>query len=374
MSRGGAAPDDNGRRSGMSRMKKLRLRAGRYSAPGTRPGTLATDPEASPPEIQVIAYGPDTLNEVVVTDAEGLRPLLGESPVLWVNVYGVGHGVSLQAIGDLFDIHPLTLEDVSNVHQRAKVEPYGQYLFVIARMPAGEPPETEQISMILGPAFVLTFQERPGDHFDPVRERIRAGRARMRGGGASYLAYALIDAVVDSYFPVLDQLAEELEALEEEVLTDPSSDTAGGIHSIRRTLLGLRKVVGPHAVNALLRGDSDLVTSQTELFLRDVYDHTVRITELAEAYRELSSDLMSMYLSAVSNRMNEVMKVLTIIASIFIPLGFIAGLYGMNFDPDVSRWNMPELGWPLGYPFALLLMLIVGGGFLWFVWRKGWLR
>jgi magnesium transporter len=359
----------------MSHKKRSRLRVGRYSAPGTRPGTLTTDPDAPPSEIQVIAYGPERLDELEVSDPAELRPLLGQAPVLWVNVHGVGHAESLQAVGDVFQLHPLALEDISNVHQRAKVEPYSEYLFAIARMPTGDPPNTEQISIILGRGFVLTFQEGQGDHFDPVRERIRLGGARMRNGGPDYLAYAVLDAVVDSYFPVLDRIGNHLETLEEEVLADPSPDTAARIHSIRRTLLGLRKVVGPHrdAVNALLRGGSDLITSQTELFLRDVYDHAVRITELAEAYRELSSDLMSIYLSVVSNRMNEVMKVLTIIASIFIPLSFIAGLYGMNFDPDASRWNMPELGWTVGYPFALLIMLLVAGGFLWFMWRKGWL-
>lgn len=359
----------------MRRLRPDRLRLGRYKPAGTAPGTLSTDPEATPPTIHVISYGPDEVRETDVDDPADLREMLGRSPVVWVDVHGVEHLGTLRAIGEVFDLHRLALEDVTSVGQRAKVEPYDSQLFVIVRMPTAHPPETEQVSLVFGEGFVLTFQQRSGDYFDPVRERIRKGGGLIRTLGSDYLAYALFDAVIDSYFPVLDGIGDQLETLEEIVLREPTQETVAQIHDTKRTLIALRKVIGPHreALNTLLRDDHGLISPQTNIFLRDVYDHAIRIAELGEAYRELSSDLMSTYLSAVSNRMNEVMKVLTIIASIFIPLSFVAGLYGMNFDPDVSRWNMPELGWPLGYPFALSLMAVIAGGFLWFVWKKGWL-
>jgi magnesium transporter len=359
----------------MIKPRRPRLRVGRYKPAGTAPGTLSVHPEATPPTIHVISYGPDGVQEMDVGDPADLRAMLGRLPVVWVDVHGVEHVETLRAIGEIFELHPLALEDVMSVGQRAKVEPYDSQLFVIIRMPTAHPPETEQVSLVLGQGFVLTFQQRSGDFFDPVRERIRKGGGLIRTLGSDYLTYALFDAVIDSYFPVLDGIGDRLETLEEVVLEEPTQETVADIHETKRTLIALRKVIGPHreAINTLLRNDHGLIGPQTSIFLRDVYDHAIRIAELGEAYRELSSDLMSTYLSALSNRMNEVMKVLTIIASIFIPLSFVAGLYGMNFDPAVSRWNMPELGWPLGYPFALSLMLIIGGGFLWFVWRKGWL-
>jgi magnesium transporter len=293
-----------------------------------------------------------------------------------VNVTGLANAEALQEVADLFGLHPLALEDVANTHQRAKVEPYEEEVFVVARMATERPPDTEQLSLFFGRGFVLTFQERAGDCFDGVRDRIRRSNRRIRQRGADYLAYALLDSIVDSYFPVLDRMGDELESLEDEVLASPDQDTMTRIYRAKRTLIGLRKAIGPHreALNALIREPTELIADETQLFLRDCYDHAIRIIDVVEAYRELSADLINTYLSAVSNRMNEIMKVLTIIASIFIPLSFIAGLYGMNFDPGASPWNMPELGWRYGYPFALFVMGAVAAVFLIFMWRKGWFR
>ncbi len=360
-----------------SKRKKRRahLDTGAYLAPGTAPGTLTFDPDAARPSIRLIAYSPDDFVEREIEDLEEIRVERGEWPVIWVNVDGVGHGEVLSQIAEIFQLHMLAVEDVVNVGQRAKVEPYDEDLFIVARMPMGEPPATEQLSIFVGPGYVLTLQEKPGDVFDAVRERIRTGRLRIRSSDPDYLTYALLDAVIDSYFPVLDALAEQLEDLEERVLDSPDKSLVSDIHRIRRTLVGLRRAVGPHreALNTLLR-DTRYIRAETAVFLRDSYDHTIRILDLLDSQREIASDLMSTYLSALSNKMNEVMKVLTIVATIFIPLGFVAGLYGMNFNPEVSPWNMPELNWFFGYPFALGLMAAVAAAFLGLVWRKGWFR
>ena len=355
--------------------RRAHLDLGAYSAPGTAPGTLSFDPEAPRPSIHLIAYTPEDLLEREIENPEEIRQELGKWPVVWVNVEGIGHAEVLSQIAAIFDLHMLAMEDVVHVGQRAKVEPYEAELFIVAHMPAEEPPRTEQVSLFLGRGYVLTVQERAGDVFESVRERIRKGRLRIRSSEPDYLAYALLDAIVDSYFPVLDRVADELEQLEEAVLDSPDQGTVVEIHRIRRTLVALRRVVSPlrEALNSLLRTESYL-RPETALFLRDTYDHAIRIIDLLESQREMASDLMSTYLSAVSNRMNEVMKVLTIVATIFIPLGFIAGLYGMNFNPEVSPLNMPELNWYFGYPFAVGLMAAVAAAFLALIWRKGWFR
>ncbi len=358
------------------RPHRIRSRKPRGREPGAAPGTFHFDDEAPPSKIYLIAYDENEIEEHEIRDPAEIGPFLNTSRIVWINVNGLGQGEEIHALGDLLKLHTLALEDAVNLGQRAKVEPYDQDLFIVGRMPIDGGPDTEQLSMFVGKKFVLTIQETPGDPFDAVRARLRNGRPRIRSRGPDYLAYALLDALIDSYFPVLDAIGDELEQLEERVLERPTQETVTHIHAARRTLIGLRKAVGPHreAFNVLLRDDSPFITQETSLFLRDVYDHTIRIVEFVETYREITTDLMSTYLSALSNRMNEIMKVLTIIATIFIPLGFIAGLYGMNFDPDTSPLNMPELGWYYGYPFALGLMAAVALGFLVYMWRRGWLR
>jgi magnesium transporter len=310
-----------------------------------------------------------------VEDLGAIREIRERFPVVWVNVNGLGDADVARGIGDLFGLHTLALEDVLNVHQRPKVEEYDRELFLVTRMPrTGISTDTEQVSLFLGDGFLVTFQEEPGDCLGPVRERIRQGRPRIRSGGPDYLAYAVLDTIVDAYFPLLDELGDQLERLEEEILQEAGPEAVGKLHELKRRLTGIRRVVLPirESVTGLVRDESPLVTDSTRLYLRDCLDHTYQLIELVEHYRDLASGLLDLHLTIVSNRMNDVMKVLTIIATIFIPLGFIAGVYGMNFDVGASPWNMPELSWPFGYLFALGLMAIVAGGMILFFRRKGW--
>jgi magnesium transporter len=265
---------------------------------------------------------------------------------------------------------------VVNVHQRPKVEEYEDHLFIVSRMVSvNDPPHTEQIAMFLGAGYLLTFQEATGDCFDGVRDRIRRHRGLIRESGADYLAYTLLDAVIDGYFPVLEEYGEDLEILEDTVLAAPLREHVGQIHEMKRNFLTLRRAIWPQRemISALSRNASKQVSDQTRVYLRDCYDHTIQLIDILETYREVASGLVDVYLSSVSARMNEIMKVLTIIATIFIPLGFIASVYGMNFKPEVSPWNMPELSWTFGYPMALGLMTAVAVGLLYFFRRRGWL-
>jgi magnesium transporter len=354
------------RRSSKRRSRWLRRR----TPPGAAPGTIVTDPDSPRPAIRVQAYGPDQVQEGKIDDPRDLKSFLGKWPVTWVDVEGLGDETTIRAIGEIFGLHPLALEDVVNVHQRPKVEQYADHHFIVSRMVTlGDRLETEQLSLFLGKDFVLTFQERPGDCLDPVRERIRRGRGRIRQTGSDYLAYALLDAVVDGYFPVLEQYGDRLEALEDEVVLRPERSAILRMHAIKHDLLNLRRSIWPmrEAVNSLFPDTTPLVSAETRIYLRDCYDHAIRIIDLVENYREIASSLNDIYLSSISNRMNEIMKVLTIIATIFIPLSFVAGVYGMNFD------YMPEIHWPWGYPLALLLMSGTACGLLAYFWRKGWI-
>jgi magnesium transporter len=352
------------------------LHAFRRRAPaGTAPGTLISHPDAAPPVIRVTGYGADTFDELEVVAPAELAALRGRWPVVWVDVEGVGDAESVAAIGEVFGLHRLALEDVMNVHQRPKVEEYADYLFGVTRMASlGERVDTEQVSLFMGEGWVLTFQERPGDCWDLVRERLRLGRGRMRSQGPDFLFYALFDAVVDHFYPILEEFGVRMEVLEEEVIESPRKELVGVIHAARRDLIALRHMMWPmrDAVGQLYRDPSHLVTEDTRLYLRDSYDHTIQVIDLLENYREMASALMEVYLSSVNQRMNEVMKVLTIIATIFIPLTFIAGVYGMNFDPEASPWNMPELNWYWGYPAVMLFMLGIALGLLGFFKKKGW--
>ncbi len=349
----------------------------RRTPPGTPPGTLVADPEAPHPVIRILAYGPDDMVEQEIGEPRRVRDFLNKWPVLWVDVEGLGNVETIRTLGEVFGLHRLALEDVINVHQRPKVEQYGEYYFIVTRMVRlSEHLETEQLSLFLGKNFVLTFQEgQPGDCLDLIRERIRQKRGRIREAGLDYLAYALLDAIVDCYFPILEEYGERLEAFEDEILSRPYGDVVARIHEIKRNLLTLRRAIWPQreTFNALLREETPFVTHETRLYLRDCYDHVSQLIDLIETYRELGSDLTDVYLSSISNRTNEIMRVLTVIATIFIPLTFIAGVYGMNFNPSASPWNMPELNWFWGYPFSLALMAAVALGQLIFFRRRGWL-
>ncbi len=348
----------------------------RRTPPGSSPGTLVPDPQAAAATSRLLAYGPEVLTEPPLEALASVVASQNGVAVTWVHTSGAGDGARVKALGEQFGLHGLALEDVLNRHQRPKAEPYGDHLFVVARLPgeAGTG-ETSQLSVFLGPNWLLSFSDGSEAWMSPVLERLRNDRGRLRGGGADYLLYALLDALVDAYFPVLEQHGETLEQLEDAVLSRPPAEVVADIHDLKHELLTLRRAVWPlrELLNTLIRGDALQVSPQTALHLRDCYDHVIQIMDIVETYREIASGLVDIYLSSQSTRMNEIMKVLTIIATIFIPLGTIAGIYGMNFDPEASPWNMPELGWRYGYPFALGIMIAVAGGLLAWFWRRGWL-
>jgi len=350
----------------------------RRTEPGAPPGTLVADPAASKPVVRLIAYGPAGFVErelATPADYEAVRTLLVDYPVTWINVDGLGDVDVLRRLGDIFSLHMLALEDVLNNHQRAKVEQYGDHLFIVARIiEGGARMDSDQLAIFLGERYILTFQHLAGDCLDPLRERIRRGRGIVRTSGPDYLAYAMLDSVVDSYFPILEGFGEEIEDLETTIAENPTGVTIPKIHGIKRRLLVMRRAIWPlrEALHVLVRDPIPLIQPDTRIYLRDCADHTFQIMDLVETYRELTSDLLDLYHSSLSNRMNEVMQVLTVIATIFIPLTFIVGVYGMNFDTKVSPWNMPELEWYWGYPAIWAVMLAVTGGLLHFFRRKGW--
>jgi len=295
------------------------------------------------------------------------------SGVTWLDVDGVHQNEILEAVGVHVNLHPLVIEDIHNTYQRPKVEDYEDYLYIVLKMISWDVDSTEiqaeQVSLILGQNYVLSFKEDPGDIFDSIRTRLQEGKGRIRKLGADYLAYSLLDQVVDNYFIVLENLGEQIEDLEEELVTNPDASTLQTIHHLKRELIFLRKSIWPlrEAISSLERGESSLFQPETLVYLRDVYDHTIQVIDTIETFRDMVSGMLDIYLSSVSNHMNEVMKVLTIIATIFIPLTFIAGIYGMNFV------NMPELQWPWGYFMVWGVMIIIFIGMLIFFKRKKWL-
>ncbi|APB33721.1 magnesium and cobalt transporter CorA [Gloeomargarita lithophora Alchichica-D10] len=351
-----------------------------YDDPGDMPGTLTIDPEAPPPELVLIDYGSHHATRQPLTRPQECIPYMDSQSVSWLDVQGLGSEDILQELGQVFRLHPLTLEDIVNVPQRPKVEQYPDHILLIARMvtprEVGYGFDTEQVSFILGSSgYLLTVQEE-GEHdtFASVRERIRVGKGMIRNYGADYLTYALLDTIVDGFFPVLELYGERLEELEDEVVINPTRTTLAEIHQLKRDLLSLRRLIWPlrDAVNVLIRDAGDFFGAEVRVYLRDCYDHTVQVMDIVETYREVASSLMDVYLSAIGNKMNEIMKFLTVISTIFIPLTFIAGVYGMNFAPDKSPWNMPELDWYWGYPFALGLMAVIAVALIIFFKRRGW--
>jgi magnesium transporter len=324
-----------------------------------------------------MAFGPTDLVEQQISDLDDIAEIRTSLGTTWVDVVQFGDSDLISQIGQTFNLHKLALEDAVNTHQRPKVEEYDDHLFVVALMvDANGSADTEQVAFFIGEGYVITFQERPGDCFENVRDRIRKATGRIRTAGADYTAYALLDAIVDGYFPALEKMGDRLEVLEDRVIGTPESGNITELHDLKRDLLLLRRAIWPHreVFNTLIRDEHPLIAKETKLFLRDCYDHTVQLMDIVETYREMASGLVDVHISSVSVKLNEVMKVLTIVATVFIPLSFIASVYGMNFDRETSPWNMPELGWYLGYPFALLLMCASAAGLLWYIWKKGWLK
>lgn len=341
----------------------------------TAPGTLeyAGPIRQEDIRIELVDYTADVVDERELETIEQTFEYRDTDHVSWINIDGLHDTELMRTLGDHFGLHPLVLEDIVNAHQRPKVEDYDGYMFVVARMLYSQDGEdelrSEQMSFVLGPRWLLSFQEVHGDVFANVRERIRAGRGRVRKAGVDYLLYALIDAIVDHYFVVLDTFGERIEQLEEDVNDEPTPETLQRIHDTRREMIHLRKAVWPmrELLSSLLRTESELIRDETDVFLRDVYDHTIQAIDAIESFRDMLSSLQDLYLSSISNKMNDVMKVLTIIATIFVPLTFVAGIYGMNFD------TLPELHWKWSYLVFWVVILTMGGGMLSFFRRKGWL-
>jgi magnesium transporter len=350
----------------------------RHIEPGSAPGVLTPSSERTEPvKITLIDYGPNHFEERRLDRIEDAFAYKERPGVTWINVEGLSDVELIAHLGERFGFHKLALEDVVNCGQRPKVEPYDDHEFVILRsvqIDQGTDLIGEQISLFLGAGYVVTFQEIPGDSWEAVRERIRLGRGLIRKRGSDYLAYALIDALIDEFFPVLERYGEEIERLENELILKASPGLLIEIHRIKRDLLMLRRAAWPERdlLNSILRDGSDRITAETRVFLRDCYDHVVQAIDVIETYRELAGGMLDVYLSSQGNRMNEIMKVLTILSAIFIPLSFIAGVYGMNFDTEVSRFNMPELHWVMGYPFALGLMAVVALVLIGYFKNKGW--
>jgi magnesium transporter len=342
---------------------------------GLPPGALVHvgERKAERVKITVLDYNEAGVEERVAGSVEECFPFKDKPTITWINVDGIHDTAVIEKLGGHFGIHPLILEDILNTNQRPKMEDMGGYIYIVLKTlegsPAGSAEAMEQNSFIIGSNFVLSFQEKEGDAFGPVRDRIRKGGNRIRRLGPDYLVYALVDAIVDSYFAVLERVGERIEVLEEELVANPSPKTLQGIHALKNEMLYLRKAVWPlrEVISAIERTESDLVGKETRIFFRDVYDHTVQVIDTIETYREMLGSMFDTYLSSVSNRMNEVMKVLTIIATIFIPLTFLAGVYGMNFK------YMPELGWRWGYPVLWVVIVSVAVLMLVFFKKKKWL-
>ncbi|MGE0709359.1 MAG: magnesium/cobalt transporter CorA [Planctomycetota bacterium] len=341
------------------------------------PGTLIADPSAQVSRLTMLAFGPGGVEERADVSLEEVTKARTRWPVVWLDMSGLGAVDVLQKIGEMHRLHPLLLEDVVNTHQRPKLELFDDLPFLVLRMlqmvdgQLGD----EQLCIVLGQGWVLTFQETPGDCFEPLRERIRKDRGQVRRSGADYLAYALIDALVDHYFPLLESLGDRFATLEEEVLRGPHVRQLEQVYALKRQLALLRRAVFPlrEVLGQLARGDVAAFGAETRPYLRDCADHAFQVIEVLEAAREAASALTELNWSAIGHRTNEVMKFLTMMATLFIPLSFVAGLYGMNFDRAASPWNLPELGWYYGYPMALGVMASIVCGMLFFFHRKGWL-
>jgi len=359
----------------------------RYAKPGTAPATLtpiAPGLGVHQPEIRLVEYNVEHLRERDVALVAELPQPVDDETVRWIEINGLGDVDVIRAVGEKYHLHPLALEDVVHVGQRPKVETYDGHIFIVAQMIYYDDDgrfTSEQVSMFLSKNLLITFQEDPKkDVFDPVRERLRGGRGYIRKLKSDYLAYALLDSVIDHCFPVLEKLGESVEELENELLDQPTHSCVQRLHDMRRVLMHLRRLAWPERdiVSGLLHDESGLVTDQTKVFLRDCYDHAVQIMDLIESYRDVTSGMLDMYLSSVSLRTNETMRVLTVITSIFIPLTFIAGVYGMNFAPASPTGqplglNMPELYHPYGYAGCLLVMLAIAAAQLVYFKKRGWL-
>ncbi len=342
---------------------------------GLTPGTLVHIGERKVERvgIRIVDYDEKFFEEKEVETVEECFPFKDKETMTWINIDGLHEVELIEKIGKHFGLHPLVLEDIVNTDQRPKMEDFGDYLFVVLKTLYYDKErselESEQVSLIFGTSFLISFQERPGNVFEPLKDRIKKRKGRVRKAGADYLAYALIDSIVDNYFVVLERFGERVEYVEQELATNPTQDTLQVIRSFKKEMIFLRKSIWPlrEVVNSLERGESPLIQSSTGVYLRDVYDHTVQIIDAVESYKDMLSGMLEVYLSSMSNKMNEVMKVLTVFAAIFIPLTFVAGVYGTNFS------FIPELEWKWSYFVFLFVLVVIGVSLLVYFRRKKWL-
>lgn len=348
----------------------------RYRAkPGQSPGTLVYDrePRVDKVSIRVMDYGPEACTVRTTNDVEDTFRLRDSETVSWIDVEGLHDTELLNRFGTHFGLHPLVLEDILNTHQRPKIEEYDDYLYLVVRMLApgtnGGELHSEQVSIILAPRFVITFQEIPGDVFDPVRKRIDLGKGRVRRMGTDYLVYALIDSIVDNYFLVLEKVAERIEQVELSITAGPNPEDLAHVHQLRRELVYMRRNVWPlrDVVGALQRSETDMVSDDVRVYIRDLQDHVVQVVESMENFRDVLASMHDLYVSSIGHRTNEVIRVLTVISTIFVPLTFLAGVYGMNFH------NLPELRWHWGYAGFWVVSIIIAGGLIAFLRSRRWI-
>jgi len=360
---------------GAKRPKLSRKRRTQTKKAGLPPGTLVYTGEKKVESVRitVIDYDEQHCDEKQIRSVEECFPFKATPTVTWVNIDGLHDVEVIEKLGQAFEFHPLILEDILSTRQRPKFEDYEKDVFIVLKMLSYSDEQqsvaAEQVSLILGPNFVISFQERVGDVFDTIRDRLRNAKGRIRKQGADYLAYSLLDAIVDSYFGILESVGDKIELLEDELVSDPEEKTLQAIYRLKREMIFLRRSIWPlrELINGIQRSESDLIGESTGVYLRDVYDHTIQIIDTIESFRDVVAGMLDTYLSSISNRMNAVMKVLTIIATLFIPLTFVAGIYGMNFE------HMPELKWRYGYAAVWGVMLVTAALMLVYFRRKKWL-
>ena len=355
-------------------LKRKKLLTRRKRA-GSAPGTLihVGQQKVDAVKLSLITYSEAAIHEHAIHSLTEVKQKRTGSPFCWINIDGLHDIRAIEEIGTEFSIHPLVLEDCLNTRQRPKIDDHEQYLFIVLKMfrfnKETAEVEEEQISYLLGSDYVISLQEREGDVFTPVRERLRTGKGRLRKAGPAYLFYTLLDAVVDNYFYVIDALNERIETLDAEVITNPRPSTLQNIYILKQEVLNLRKNIAPlrEVLSKLLKEPHVLIDNATKIYFSDVFDHFLQVLESIDTQRELLSGLIDLYMTSISNRTNEIMKVLTLMAAIFIPITFVAGVYGMNFQ------RMPELEWEYGYLFAWTIMLSIVAGMLIFFRNKNWL-
>lgn len=358
----------------------MRLFHKRYHPPGTAPGTLVTRTAQAnrPPTLHLLKYSADDISEVEQPELDAIGGMLKSDKVTWLRVNGCPDADWMHRFGTLIDLHPLAQEDILNGGQRSKLEPYDNQLFIVMNLPDihDDSVEIEQLYLFWHEQYLVTFYTGMHDPFEALLKRLHAVGTRLRSHGLDYLAYAILDLAIDKAFPVLEFLGLKLEALEERMMDHPDQSILRATHNLKRQIILLRRAVWPQreVINQLFRDESDWISEPVRLYLRDCYDHTVQIMDLVESYRDTGASLHDLYLSSASMRMNDIMRVLTIIATIFIPLTFITGVYGMNFGGEsTSPWAMPELRWPFGYPLVWLSFVVIATVMLFWFRRKRWL-